>query len=128
MAPVEVYYILLPQFGISIVSWAQLVFSMNRYRGFCGFTMTDLWALLIFTLAAIIRWIATMSIRTSSLEFQIFVSFIGAALAWNSFVLVFNQSFVLPTMQQTAALLMSLVVTGLWEVNNRLVYELPRET
>ncbi len=119
--------VLLPQIGISIVSWLQLVFSMNRYRGVLAFTVTDMWALLLFLHGGFVRWIAALSVRTMNLEFQLMVSLIGAALGWASFVVVFNGGFVLPTRQQSVALLMSLIITALWEVNNRLIFHMKDE-
>lgn len=122
---VGAYWILLPQMGISIVSWGQLLLSMNRYRGACSFTRNDLWALLLFVHGGFVRWIAALSLRTSSVTFQLTAAFLGAAIGWASFVIVFNEDFTLPTRQQTWALLLSLVITGLWEANNRLLFELP---
>tara|TARA_B110001450_G_C17619131_1_gene480468 strand:- start:523 stop:906 length:384 start_codon:yes stop_codon:yes gene_type:complete len=124
MATVTEFAVLLPQIGISVVSWSQLVFSMNRYRGACAFTITDMWALLLFLHGGFVRWVAALSVRTMDLPFQILVSLIGAALGWTSFVVVFNQGFVLPTRQQTIALGMSLIITALWEVNNFLIFHM----
>ena len=121
-----VYIILLPQLGISVVSWIQLILSMNRYRGLCRFSRHDMWALLLFLHGGFVRWIASLAIRTSSLAFQIAAAFVGTAMGWASFVVVFNNDFVLPSRQQAVALAMSLLVTVFWEVSNRLVFELPQ--
>ena len=122
---VSAYWILLPQFGISMVSWTQLILAMNQYHGVCRFSPVDLWSLLLFCLASVVRWTASLAIRTSSLEFQLLLAFLATALGWVGFVVVFNKDFVLPTVQQSWALGMSLAVTTLWEVNNRLVVTLP---
>ena len=121
----SVYWILLPQVGISVVSWAQLVLSMNRYRGVLRFQRADLWALVLFLHGSFVRWIAALSVRNATLGFQLATAFLGAALGWTSFVLVFNEGFSLPTRQQSGALVMSLLVTGLWEINHRMTMELP---
>lgn len=118
------YYILIPQFSIGIVSWIQLILSMNRFRGVCQFTRTDVWALVVFLHSGFVRWIAALAIRGSSLAFQVFVAFVGTVLSWISFVIVFNEGFLIPSRQQWWALGMSVVVTSLWEVNNRLVIEM----
>ena len=117
-----VYIVLLPHIAISLVSWLQLVLSMNRYRGACSFSHSELWALLFLVLSGVVRWVASLSIVTSSLSFQVATSFIGASLAWTSFVVVFNGGFTLAARQQALALIMSLVITALWELNNRLVF------
>ena len=122
------YWILFPQMGISVLSWSQLILSMNRYRGIISFRVIDLWSLLLFLLASIVRWTAALAIRTSSLEFQVLLAFLATSLGWTGFIIVFNKDFVLPTVQQCWALFMSLLVTVFWEVNNRLVVDLPDPT
>ena len=117
-------WILLPQFLISIVSWIQLILSMNRYRGVCKFTRTDVWALVVFLHSGFVRWIATLAVKGASLRFQILTAFVGALLMWISFVIVFNEGFLIPSRQQWWALGMSVVVTSLWEVNNRLLVQM----
>jgi hypothetical protein len=115
--------VLLPQLGISILAWVQLVLSMNRYRGIHKLTRTDVWAFMLFLHSAFVRWIAALSIR-SHIVYQLSSSLIAATLSWTSFVVVYNEDFVLPTRQQAWALLMSLAITGLWELNNRIVFNL----
>ena len=119
------YAILIPQMLISLISWIQLILSMNRYRGVCMFKRTDLWGLLLFIHGGFVRWIATLAIRVSSLPFQVFTAMVGATMSWTSFVIVFNEGFRLPSRQQIWALIMSLIVTSLWEVNNRMIVILP---
>lgn len=118
------YLLLLPQLAISLTSWAQIVLSINRYKGCCNFRYTDVWGLLLLTHGAFVRWIAALATRTASVSFQIVAALIAATIGWTSFVVIFNEDFVLPTRQQTWSLLMSLVVTILWELNNRLLFTL----
>ena len=118
------YWILLPQFLISVLSWIQLILSMNRFRGVCMFTRTDVWALVVFLHSGFVRWIAALAVRGSTLRVQIFAAFVGTVLSWISFVIVFNEGFLLPSRQQWWALMMSVFVTSLWEVNSRLVIEM----
>jgi hypothetical protein len=120
----DAYVVLLPQMGISVLSWIQLILSMNRYRGVFRFTWHDMWALLLFLQSGFVRWIAALALRSSSVALQIAAAFVGTAMTWASFVVVFNDDFVLPSRQQAVALGMSLLITTLWEVSNRLVFEL----
>lgn len=119
-----VYVLLAPQFAISLLSWVQLTLSLNRYEGVRALTVQDMWALLVFAEAGLVRWVAVLSMRSASFAFQIVVGIVGATLGWTSFVIVFNRGFVLPTRQQVVALGMSVVITVLWEVNNRLYLEM----
>ena len=116
-----IYLLLLPQLAISLTSWAQIVLSINQYKGCCKFRYTDLWGLLLLTHGSFVRWIATVATRTSA-SFQFIAAIVGATIGWTSFVVIFNGDFVLPTRQQTWSLAMSLIVTMLWEMNNRILF------
>lgn len=116
--------ILVPQLFISIVSWLQLIFSINRYRGPLHFSRLDLWGLIIFLHAAFVRWITALSTHNGPFLFQTLMATIGATLSWISFVVVFNQSFHIPTRQQWTALALSILITFLWEFHNRLMIDL----
>lgn len=120
----NVYLLLLPQLAISVVSWAQIILSINKFKGACSFRETDVWGLLILIHGAFMRWIATLATRTSPIWFQMTAALVAAAIGWTSFVVIFNEDFLLPTRQQTLSLVMSLVVTVLWETNNRMLYDL----
>ena len=120
----QAYLLLIPQFLISLVSWLQLILSINRFRGFYQFSRNDVWGLLVFLHAAFVRWIAALAVVGSSVRFQIFAAYVSAVLGWISFVVVFNEGFLLPSRQQAIALAMSLVITTLWEVNNRILTNL----
>lgn len=113
-------WILLPQMLISIVSWIQLILSMNRFRGVFLFSRVDVWALLLFLHGGLVRWVAALSLTNGTIRFQILSALVGALLSWISFVVVFNSGFILPSYQQLWALVMSLLITALWEVSNRL--------
>lgn len=116
--------VLLPQLSISLLSWIQLMLSMNRFRGVRNFTRTDVWAFMLFLHGAFVRWIAALSVRSHNPTYQITSSAISAALSWTSFVVVYNEDFLIPTRQQAWALLMSLSINLLWEVNNRIVFNI----
>lgn len=121
------YLILAPQVGISLVSWLQLVFSMNRYHGVTRFERIDLWALLLLMHGAFVRWMAALALVASSLPLQVAMALVASAISWAGFVLVFNAGLHLPSRQQWLALAMSVAVTLLWEVHNHLLLEVTLE-
>jgi hypothetical protein len=118
------FMLLIPQFMISFVSWIQLILSMNRFRGIQKFSRTDAWALVVFLHAAFVRWIAALAVVGSSMQYQIFAALVSATLGWISFVVVFNEGFLIPSQQQIIALVMSIIITLLWEVNNRILTQM----
>ena len=93
-------------------------------RGILRFSRADVWALLLFLHGGLVRWVAALSLANGTLRFQIISALVGAILSWISFVIVFNTGFVLPSHQQLLALIMSLVITTLWEVSNHLAIKL----
>ena len=119
-----VYWVLLLQLVIGFLSWAQLIFSMNRYAGLRRRRRNDAWAFLLSLEGGVVRWVGSLAVRGESFGFQVGATLVGATLAWASFVVVFNDDFVLPARQQVGALAVSLGVTALWEVNNRIVFEM----
>lgn len=120
----EEYVLLIPQVCISAVSWGQYIFSVNRYRGAMNLTTSDLVSFIVLMNSALVRWVATLAVRSDNVTFQMLSAFIGSTLGWAAFVLVYNEDFLIPTRQQMMALLLSLTITMLWEINGRLVYEL----
>ena len=120
----EEYVILIPQICISMVSWGQYIFSVNRYRGVMNLTTSDLVSFIVLMNSALVRWVATLAVRSENVVFQMVSAFLGSTLGWTSFILVYNEDFLVPTKQQMVALLLSLTITMLWEINSRLVYEL----
>ena len=118
-----VYWVLLPHVGISLLSWLQIILSMNRLRD-GGFTRLHAWSLLLLLQGGLVRWVASIALRTASLAFQLATAFVGTCLSWVAFVFIFNEDALLPTRQQWAALAMSMALTALWEVNNRIVFDL----
>lgn len=116
--------VFLPHVTISVVSWLQLLFSMNRYRGMLHFSSVDLWSLLLFLHSGVVRWVSALAAKTSSFSFQIWSASVATVITWTAFVIVFNGGFVIPTRQQWMSMVFSLVVAGMWEVSYRLVLEL----
>lgn len=116
--------VFIPHALIASVSWLQLLLSMNRYRGVLRFARVDLWSLLLFLHAGVVRWVSALAAQRSSFAFQLLSAIVAAAIGWIGFVVVFNGGFVLPTRQQWSSLLFGLVVATLWEVSYRLVIDL----
>ena len=118
----EKYILLLPQVAIVFISWIQLIFSLNRFRGFLNFTSAELSAFYLFIISGACKWVAALAIRTNSFGFQLSSSLIGTALYGSAFVILYNNKFGLPSKQQFIGLVLSLVTSTLWEIQHRLVY------
>jgi len=124
MARDDVFLILIPQVAISLLSWVQIVLSINRFDGVLEIGRINLWGLLLFLYTAFLRWIATLALRTELFHFQWLAALLAATIAWVGFVVIFNGDFFIPTRQQALSLLASLAITMLWEVNNRMLIQL----
>ena len=118
------YLLMIPQVAIVFISWIQLIFSLNRFRGFFNFTSPELSAFYLFIISGACKWVAALSMRTSSFGFQLFSSLVGTSLYSSAFVILYNNKFDLPTGQQTIGVTLSLVTTSLWAIQNRLVFEM----
>ena len=118
------YYLLLPQIAIVFISWIQLIFSLNRFRGILKFTSPELSAFYLFIISGACKWVAALSIRTNSFGFQLSSSLIGTALYGAAFVILYNNEFGLPTRQQNIGLVLSLITSSLWEIQHRMVWEM----
>ena len=114
-------WLLLTHVGISTLSWLQLIFSMNRYVLPCQFQTCDLWALLLFSEAALLRWATALATRNGDLWIQLAFAGASAVLGWASFVVVFNEGFTRASRQQGFALVFSFLVTLLFEVSNFII-------
>ena len=118
------YYLLLPQIAIVFISWIQLIFSLNRFKGLLKFTSPELSAFYLFIISGACKWVAALSIRTNSFGFQLASSLIGTALYGSAFVILYNNEFGIPSKQQTIGLFLSLITSSLWEVQHRMVWEM----
>ncbi len=116
--------VFVPQIFISIVSWLQLILSLNRFTSIRNFTRVDLFGLLLFLLGGVVRWVAALAVRTHSFTFQLFVACLGNLIRTSAFVIVYNCDFHLPTQQQVIALILGVVITSLWELQTKLVFDL----
>jgi hypothetical protein len=117
-------FVIVPQVFISIISWAQLILSLNRFTSVRNFTRIDIFGLFLFLLGGGLRWISALAVRTHSLPFQICCAALGTLIKTTAFIIIYNCEMTLPTKQQVIALLLSAVITSLWEVQTRLVFSL----
>ena len=101
---------------ISVVSWWQLIFSMNRYRGAANFRPLELWALFLFGVRACIYWVASVAADTGPFSLQLVASGLATFLSWEAFVIVYNQRWGLPSWQQLLAVVLSTIIAGTWEL------------
>tara|TARA_B110001450_G_C17364813_1_gene377114 strand:- start:10 stop:411 length:402 start_codon:yes stop_codon:yes gene_type:complete len=118
------YAMLLPQLAIVFISWIQLIFSLNRYKGILKFTSEELSSFYLFVISGACKWVASLSIKTNTFGFQLTSSLIGTLLYGSAFVILYNNSFNTPTKQQFIGILLSLVTSTLWEFQHRSVYEM----
>jgi hypothetical protein len=118
------FVVMIPQTLIALISWFQLILSLNKFTSIRAFSTVDFYGLILFMLGGILRWIAALAVRNYSIEFQVCSAALGTLIKSTAFIIIFNCSFQLPTVQQFIALLLSVVITSLWEIQNRLVFGL----
>ena len=87
------YAMLLPQLAIVFISWIQLIFSLNRYKGILKFTSEEISSFYLFVISGACKWVASLSIKTNSFGFQLTSSLIGTLLYGSAFVILYNNSF-----------------------------------
>lgn len=114
-------WIVLPHVAIALVNWGNIILSLNKFRGLRAFTAPEYLALFILMVSALVGGVTSLATRTSQFYFQLSAAFVRALMTWAAFVLVFNGSLTPPTLQQSQALVLALVSTGLWEVINRMM-------
>lgn len=120
---IEKYILVLPQILIVFISWIQLVFSLNRFKGILKFTSAEMSSFYLFIISGACKWVSALSLN-NSFAIQMFSSLIGTALYGAGFVILYNNEFTTPSQQQFIGLFLSLITATLWEIQNRLVYDL----
>lgn len=120
----EEYILILPQILIVFISWMQLIFSLNRFKGVLKFSSAELSSFYLFIISGACKWVSALSIKQNSFLFQLISSSIGTCLYGAGFVILYNDKFDVPSRQQNIGLFLSLVTSTLWEIQNRLVYKL----
>ena len=113
--------ILLPHTGIAIISWLQIVLSLNRFRGFTRPSQAEALGLVLYLSSALVRWITSLATQNSSFLIQVVSASMGSLMAFGSFVIVYNDRIDIPTRQQAHSFILVLVTTLLWEVINMMI-------
>lgn len=111
---------LLPQLGISVISWLQYILSLNRYRGVCSFTFAERCGLYLYLMAALVRVVSGSASALDGFALQLVSGCIGSLLAFSSFIVVYNNEITLPSRQQVKSIVLILATTALWEVHSRI--------
>jgi hypothetical protein len=114
--------LLFPHLAIQVISWLQVVLSLNRFRGFFLLTTPELVGLGMYTTSAVIRWAASLAARNAAFYFQLSLALVSAMLGWGAFVIIYNDRIELPTRQQMSSIGLVVLVTVLWEVVTRLLF------
>lgn len=115
---------ILPQVGISLVSWIQVILSLNMYKGLCCFSRQDAFALGLYMIAAGVRVVAGGAAAAQVFVIQLTSAIISTLITYAGFILIFNQTWNLPTRQQVVGGLFIILPTSLWEVHTRLVVQM----
>ena len=113
--------LLLPHLAIQIVTWIQIVLSLNRFNGIMRFTRPEIAGLVIYLCTAFVRWTASLATTNASFMFQVVTACIGGLMSFTAFIIIFNDRVDMPTRQQRNSLLLVLVITSLWEAVSRMM-------
>jgi len=113
--------ILFPLIAISIITFFQFMYSMNRWRGLINISRPQQIGFLILTFASLIRWCSSMANIFSLVYIQFISGMFGSVFVWTAFVIIYNDTLTVPSRQQLEALVFQLVASGLWELVARLV-------
>lgn len=120
----DLWFAVIPiQLAISFVAWSSTILSLNRFRGCFRLSRAERAAALVYSASATTRSFAAVATQSTSVVMQISLAFLGSAMGWTGFFIVFNDTLQLPSRQQVQAVLLSLVATGLWEIQHRLVLQ-----
>lgn len=113
----------LPAAGIGVLNWIYTIFILNRFRGVCNFTQSEMVALLLFLYAAYAAWIAELCILENNLvTLQLIASFFRTLLNWLGMLLIVNEELY-TSRQQIGSLLFVAVIAFLWEVQHRFMLQ-----
>lgn len=115
---------ILPQLGISLLEWIQIILSLNMFRSALRFSRYELVALALYLIAAFVRVVAGAATVVQNLALQITAGIVASLLTYSGFVIIFNQSWALPSRQQLGGGIFVLVPTVLWEVHTRLFLDM----
>jgi hypothetical protein len=113
--------LLLPHLAISLVSWMQIVLSLNRFSGVARFTRPEMVGLCIYIFTAFVRWTASLATTNASFLFQLGAASIGGMMSFTAFIIIYNDRIDIPTRQQRNSIVLVMLITALWEAVSRML-------
>ena len=124
LSPDALAITIIPQLGISLVSWIQLILSLNLFRGIRHFRSSEFFALFLYIVAAFVRVIAGAATVTQNLALQLAAASVATGLVFAAFVIIYNQGFIPPSRQQWISAIFVVVPTFLWEAHTRIFMDM----
>ena len=125
--PTLLFYALLPQLGISIVQWSQVIFSLNKFRHVYHINRYEYFALGLYVAAAFVRVVSGAAGVMDYFWMQVASSVIASTLAFSGFIIIFNNTLSLPSRQQGISVVLIGITTTLWAVHNTLFLNVKTE-
>lgn len=116
---IPAYVIVFPQLAIAIMGWFRTLLSLNRLTW--NPSRVEVAGFVLLLGSAMLRCIGAFATRTSGMLLQFLAACIASVMVWTSFIIIFNNNFVLPSTQQWQSLVIVLVVSLLWEVHSRIM-------
>lgn len=125
--PSLLFHALLPQLGISIVQWSQVIFSLNKFRHIYHINKYEYFALCLYIAAAFVRVVSGATGVMDYFFMQVASSVIASTLAFSGFIIIFNNSLTLPSRQQGISIVLIGITTTLWTVHNTIFLNVKTE-
>ena len=115
-------WLLLPQMAISLLGWSRTLLALNRFR--LRISRPEFLALVLFVSAGLTRCVTALATRRAGFAMQILAAGTASLMVWAGFILIFNNSFDVPSGQQWHSMVLVIVVSGMWEVHSRIMVNL----
>lgn len=113
--------ILFPLIAISLTTFFQFTYSMNRWRGVKNVNRPQQIGLLLLLFSSLVRWFCSLANVFSLIYIQFIAGMLGSVFAWTSFVIIYNDSLTIPSRQQMESLIFQLITSVLWELVARFI-------
>ena len=112
---------ILPALAIAALGWIYSIFLLNKFKSFDRITRSEWLALSLYMVGGYSAWIGEMSIsKTYLTSLQIFAAIFRTSINWLAFIFIVNGRF-LVTRQQAGALVLTIIITVLWEIQHIIV-------
>ena len=109
------------QICIGSIGWISTILTLNRFQSIRKFRRSEIIGGSLYLMSGLCRAVAAPATKTASAYTQAITALIGSGLSWAAFIIIFNNSVVLPSKQQFNAILLAVVTTALWELQNYIV-------